>query len=623
MKKKIIFRGPVQTASGYGVHARMLLKALDEDGRFDVTVMSVPWGATPLIYDDTPEMLRIKELASKFNPNVPPDFDASVQVTIPNEFMKMAPKNICVTAGIETDRVSPVWHQRTNDVADVLVVPSVHSARSFTTAIYGEQKGPQQLLLRKPLYILPEWVDTSVFNTAPSQSSIDLSDMPDFNYLVVGLGMDKPDGEDRKNITNTLKWFCEQFKNDPNIGMVMKVSMVGASPVDYKNVKDRIQWIKHQAGCGQFPKIKLIHGRLSDLELAALYKHPKVKALVSLTHGEGYGLPIIEAAACGLPVMATAWSGHLDFLNINGSNRYVPVEFDLAPIPASCVWKEVLEEGTRWANPKENDAKMKMAKLFISYDVPKQWATELAGHIASNFNEDIGKQWADDMFKLIDGEPVQLTKNFLVKTSPRTDIRLDNITLVALDTRPDPRASVMAMKKSAEQISFGSHLFITGQNSNVEQYLPDLPSGTTVVRVPEFSGVPDHDTYVMRSLPDLIETEFFMTIQDDGYVLNGSAWDDKFLEYDLIGAPWFWDGVVGNMALCIRSMKLARELQNAELYPDTAPQDINICRVYRNQLEEKGFKFAPAEVAARFSVENLPYQGQFGWHGQNPFYGER
>jgi glycosyltransferase involved in cell wall biosynthesis len=622
--KKIIFRGPVQTASGYGVHSRMLLKALDEDGRFDVTVMSVPWGATPLIYDDTPEMKRIKELATKFNPNGPQEYDASVQVTIPNEFMKMAPKNICVTAGIETHRVAALWQQKTNEVADVLVVPSIHSAKGFTTAIFGEQKGPQQLLLRKPLYILPEWVDTTVFNTAPSESSVDLSDMPDFNFITVGLGMDKADGEDRKNITNTIKWFCEQFRDNQQVGLVLKVSMVNASPLDFKNVRDRIRFIKAQAGCGQFPKIKLIHGRLSDQELAALYKHPKVKALVSLTHGEGYGLPIIEAAACGLPVVATNWSGHLDFLKIDGVNKFVPVDYELAPIPPSCVWKDVMDEGTKWANPKETDAKFKMTKLQMSYDKPKQWALELAEHIAKTFNKDLGKQWADDMYKLVSSEPVHLTKNVLVKTA-KSDKKLENVTLVNIATNVGIDAALKPIIKSREQIGFGKVKLFVDKNITPEFVKTSDVEGVEIIGIEPFRSVAEHDTWVIRELPKYIDTDFFMTVQTDGYVLNGSAWTDEFLNYDLIGAPWTGLNVpiVGNMAMCIRSLRLAKELQNAEFYPETAPQDINVCVKYWPLLEAKGFTRAPVELASKFSVENLPYEGQFGWHGENPFNGER
>jgi hypothetical protein len=153
--------------------------------------------------------------------------------------------NICVTAGIETDRVSPVWQTKTNEVADVLVVPSAHSARAFFQGIYGApEKGPQQLLLRRPLYVLPEWVDNSVFNPDPVDFADPRLDFPSaFNFVAVGLGMDKADGEDRKNLSLTVKWFCEQFKNNPDVGLVLKVSMVNCSPIDFKNISNRIKYI--------------------------------------------------------------------------------------------------------------------------------------------------------------------------------------------------------------------------------------------------------------------------------------------------------------------------------------------------------------------------------------------
>jgi len=617
--KKIIFRGPVQTASGYGVHSRMLLKALDEDGRFDITVMSVPWGATPLIWEDTPEMKRVKELSSKFNPSGPNEYDVSIQVTIPNEFMKMAPKNICVTAGIETDKVSHVWQQKVNEVADVLVVPSIHSARGFTHGIYNGDKGPEQLLLKKPLYILPEWINDDVFNTSTIDAKIknaDLTDMPDFNFVCVGLGMDKADGEDRKNITNTVKWFCEQFRGSKDVGLVLKVSMVGYSPLDFKNIRARISHIKAQTGCGQFPKIKLIHGRLSDLELAALYKHPKIKAFITLTHGEGYGLPIIEAAACGLPVVATNWSGQLDFLQINKKNKFVAVDFDLAPIPESCVWKDVMDAGTKWANPKEADAKLKMAKLLLSYDKPKEWAVELAKHITSNFNNSLGKLWAQDVFDMVNGNPVVLTKNVMIKTAP-VDKNLDNVTLVSVSD-VNLEQTVKALQKSMEQIKFAKSIlftshpgFITGDNR------------ITVVETPVMKSVADHDTFFVNELWKHIETTHALIVQWDGYVLNGSAWDDMFLDFDLVGAPWFWDNVVGNMGFCLISQKMLVAISMSQNMPVAHPLDVGVCRTYRTKFEELGLKYATLEVANRFSIENEPYEGQFGWHGMNPFYGEK
>ncbi len=616
--KKLIFRGPVQTASGYGVHARMLLRALDASGKFDITLMSVPWGVTPLIYDDTPEQRRIRELAGKFNPNAPLDYDVSVQVTIPNEFMKLGRKNVCVTAGIETNRVAALWQQKCNEVADVVVVPSVHSARSFTTSIYGSEKGPNQLLLRKPLYILPEWVDTETFNPDPADVGIGhlgLEDMPDFNFIAVGLGLDKADGEDRKNFALLIKWFCEQFKGNQNVGLVLKVSMVNASPVDFKNVRGRIQFIKQQAGCGEFPRIKLIHGRLSDLELAALYKHPKVKAFITTTHGEGYGLPVIEAASCGLPVIATNWSGHLDFLKIDGKNRFVPIEAPLAAIPAGCVWKDVLEEGSMWANPTEADTKLKMAKVVLSYDKPKEWATELARWIPEHINKNLGAAWAEDVYKLTCDEPVKLTKNVLVKTK-RLEGKILPITLAAA-TGVRFRETIRALGLSRAQAEFERGCFFVPQGAIGEV----RAVGIDVVPLNRpLQSVQDYETFVAKELHELVDTSHVLMVQWDGYVLNGSAWDDEFLKYDFVGAPWFWDGVVGNAGFSLISKRLLEELAKPEY--EASPFDTNLCRKYRKQLEDRGFKFAPTDLAARFSVENLPYEGSFGWHGENPFMGE-
>lgn len=615
--KKLIFRAPVITASGYGVHSRMLLKSLHDTGKFDITVMSVPWGKTSLVYDEGGFYDTIRELSNKFDPQKmsAKDFDVSVQVTIPNEFMPLAKRNIGVTAGIETTRVSPVWHQKSNEM-DLVVVPSNHSLRTFTNAIYNLPDG-QQLLLRKPIWVLPEWVDKSVFNTDPVQHDPTLlKDMPDFNFVVVGLGMDKNDGEDRKNITNTVKWFCEQFRGSKDVGLVLKVSMVNGSPVDFRHVKARIEMIKRATGCGQYPRIHLIHGRLGDGELAALYKHPKIKAMVSLTHGEGFGLPLVEAAACGLPIIATGWSGQLDFLQVNGVNKYVPVEYQLGRIPPSAVWKDVLEDGTQWANPLENDAKLKMAKVVISYDKPKQWAVELAKHVADNFNEDLGRRWAEDVVAIAEGAEISPYKHYHVQTKP-SEQKLEDVTIVAVGTN-NPQAALHAIQESRKQIGFAHAILVVD-----ELYDGPNPGADIVVLKRHIDSVAKYDEFIMRDLPDYVKTSHFLTVQWDGYVTNGSAWNDEFLKYDYIGAPWFWNNVVGNSGFHLRSLKLARELQSVVEYPNAHPMDTQVCENYRKKLEGKGFKFAPAELARTFSVENEPYTGQFGWHGINPFVGSR
>lgn len=383
-KRRLIFRGPVLTASGYGVHSRLILKPIMDSGEFDVTVISTNWGVTPILRNNGDEFIERVRTLSLMQPSG--DYDVSVQVTIPQEWQRMARFNIGVTAGIETDRTSLEWINKSNENIDLIVVPSEHSRRTFQDIVYNLEDG-RQVKLAKPVVKIFEGVDTSVYNTAPVDPSVKQFPIQgNFNFISVGLGFDRGFGEDRKNLSALVKWFCDQYKGNKEVGLVLKSSIVGYSSVDLKHLTARIKEIKGQSGCGEFPRIQLVHGFLTAQEMAALYKHPSVKAYITLTHGEGFGLPIIEAAACGLPIIATDWSGHLDFLHINGSRKFVAVPYEVKEIPESCVWENILVKGSRWANPDEKQAKMLMAKVNLSYDKPKQWATELAEHIAENFS---------------------------------------------------------------------------------------------------------------------------------------------------------------------------------------------------------------------------------------------
>jgi glycosyltransferase involved in cell wall biosynthesis len=382
-KRRLLFRGPVLTASGYGVHARMILKPLLESEEFDVTIISTNWGVTPLIRntgDKFIERVRNLSLVQPFG-----DYDISIQVTIPQEFQRMARWNIGVTAGIETDRVSAEWIKKCNENIDVIVVPSEHARKTLQDIHY---QGPDGILkLQKPVIKMFEGVDTKVYNTEPVKEGVKQFDIKgEFNFISVGLGFEKGPGEDRKNLTMLVKWFCEQFKGSEKIGLVLKSSIVGYSSIDLKHLSNRIKTIKREIGCGEFPRIQLVHGYLSSEEMAALYKHPSVKAYVTPTHGEGYGLPIIEAAACGLPVIATDWSGHLDFLTIDNVRKFVAIPFELKEIPDACVWENILIKGSKWANPDEKAFKMLLSKVHLSYSKPKEWAAELADHIAKNYS---------------------------------------------------------------------------------------------------------------------------------------------------------------------------------------------------------------------------------------------
>jgi ADP-heptose:LPS heptosyltransferase len=165
------------------------------------------------------------------------------------------------------------------------------------------------------------------------------------------------------------------------------MGIVNNSYVDYDVAQRRIKELKDSTGCGEFPRIHLLHGRLTDQEMASLYTHPKIKAFVSLTHGEGFGLPLLEAVACDLPVMAVDWSGHKDFLYVdNIKRRFASIDYELADIPESAVWDGVMDRGSKWANVKEESVKTLLKKLILSYGTPKKWAQELGIDIRNRFS---------------------------------------------------------------------------------------------------------------------------------------------------------------------------------------------------------------------------------------------
>ena len=129
--KKVIVRGPALSRSGYGEHTRVLLRSLKDNKDFDVYLLNTPWGATSWLHEDNEERAWIDSLLMKtLEAGQEEKFDLSLQVTIPNEWQRMAEKNIGITAGIETNKISDAWLQSARAV-DKIIVPSAHAKDSF------------------------------------------------------------------------------------------------------------------------------------------------------------------------------------------------------------------------------------------------------------------------------------------------------------------------------------------------------------------------------------------------------------------------------------------------------------------------------------------------------------
>jgi glycosyltransferase involved in cell wall biosynthesis len=131
-----------------------------------------------------------------------------------------------------------------------------------------------------------------------------------------------------------------------------------------------------------------------------MYKHPHVKALVSATRGEGFGLPLLEAAACDLPVIATGWSAHTEFL---GLGRYVDLPCTLQTVPKERLDNRIFMPGAKWAEVSEQDFKRRVRKFRTSVATPREWAKELGVKIREKYSQDaIASAWSvafDDVIR--------------------------------------------------------------------------------------------------------------------------------------------------------------------------------------------------------------------------------
>jgi glycosyltransferase involved in cell wall biosynthesis len=372
MKKKVLIRAPLLTVSGYGVHSRQVFKWLLSREDFDVTTHVVNWGTTSWMVNPEFENGLVGEVMKRSNPG-PGNFDLSFQVQLPDEWdSNLASFNVGITAGVETDICNPDWITAINKM-DLVIVPSSHVKNTF------ERTGD----ITTKIAVVHESFHEQIENA--QKDKIELEIDTNFNFLLVGQFTGATADSDRKNIFNTLKWMCEVFKDDPDVGLIIKTNHGKNTKIDKAITKKLISDTVSQVRPGQYPKVHLLHGHLSGDEISSLYIDPSVKAFVSLTRGEGFGLPLLEAAASGLPVIVTDWSGHLDFLQ---KKKFIPVHYKLIDIPKTKIDKRIFVEGAKWAEPIENDFKKKVKKFRHNYEMPGEWAKKLMVSVRENFSQE-------------------------------------------------------------------------------------------------------------------------------------------------------------------------------------------------------------------------------------------
>ena len=395
MKPLFLISCPFDTYSGYGARSRDVVKSIIETNKYRVKLISQPWGNTRFDFcKDNPEWEFLYEHVLKENLTDQPEIWA--QITVPNEFKPMGKLNIGFTAGIETTLVNGEWVEGMNRM-DLNIVSSEHSKQSFLNSVFEKKNQQGQVLgevrVTKPIEVLFEGANLNTYFPDNSPCMIDFNIKESFAFLFVGHWLQGELGHDRKNVGLLIKAFFETFKNkSKQPALILKTSGANSSYMDRDDILRKINSIRNSCD-GKLPNVYLLHGDFTDEEMNSLYNHSKVKAMVSLTKGEGFGRPLLEFTLTKKPLIATAWSGHMDFLNPEFTTL---IGGNLENVHPSAANPMLLKE-SQWFSPNHGEIGKSLKSVFENYKKHSELGKRQAHYSKTNFSWDGMKDKLDNV----------------------------------------------------------------------------------------------------------------------------------------------------------------------------------------------------------------------------------
>jgi hypothetical protein len=384
-KPILVFQGPIFTRSGYGDHCRDLMKSLRKMDKYDIKIIPLRWGNTPQNQVDGESEFG-RWMLERVITGIEQKPDVFMQVSVANEFEPKGHYNIGVTAGVETTICPKDFIDGSNKM-DLIIVPSNFTKQNVGATVY-QQKNTQtdeilgEIKVQKPIEVLFEGVDVEIFSKGNSKDVLE-NVKEDFCFLIVGHWLKGDLGQDRKDIGMAIKTFATVFQylpKDKRPGLIVKTSHAGFSVIDRETTRQKIESVVKQFG-DKCPSIYLLHGDMEETDMSNLYHHPKVKAMLSFTKGEGYGRPMAEFTLTGKPILASGWSGHIDFLP---KENAVLLDGQLTPVHDSAADQFLMKEA-QWFSVNYSNAANKIYDVYNKYNSYLEKSVGLKENTLKNF----------------------------------------------------------------------------------------------------------------------------------------------------------------------------------------------------------------------------------------------
>jgi glycosyltransferase involved in cell wall biosynthesis len=348
---QVVWRGIVHDSTGYARVSRENILALDAIG-VDVKVEPISFGSSHAEIEPE-KVARLNQLILK--PLAEDKIKVLVYQAQPHGLDATKEKenyDFVVNAPFwETTKIPRNWLPNIN-LFDAVIAPSLANKEWY------ENSG-----VTVPIYYAPVGADIENYNT--SNSKLGLAEVFDnFNFLSVF------QWQHRKGPDILLKAFWQEFTKDDNVALIMKTHFGNSSKADQRAIRNAISQFKQTQGFGdETARVYLSPSIFSDEELKGLYTLSNIYVLP--TRGEGAGLPYMEAMASGIPVIAPAWGGQMDFLT--EENSYL-VDYEITPTTLYAenalapTFPQLFTSDMEWSEPSIESLRKQMRRAYEDHE---------------------------------------------------------------------------------------------------------------------------------------------------------------------------------------------------------------------------------------------------------------